>query len=124
MISRMFSSLRSNMIIRSTPGAIPACGGAPNWNALYNAPNLSFNVSLSYPAMSNAFSMISMSWLRTAPDDNSTPLHTISYWYAKISNGSFSFNASNPPCGIENGLCVNPNLPVSSSISYIGKSLM
>ena len=21
------------------PGAIPACGGAPNWNALYNADN-------------------------------------------------------------------------------------
>ena len=42
-----FSSLRKSMIIRSTPGAIPACGGAPYWNAVYNAPNLFFNTSLS-----------------------------------------------------------------------------
>lgn len=47
------------------------------------------------------------------------PLHLY-----RVTDDNGSFNASNPPCGIENGLCVNPNLPVSSSISYIGKSLM
>ena len=30
MTSRMFSSPRRSMIMRSTPGAMPACGGAPN----------------------------------------------------------------------------------------------
>ena len=32
--SLMFSSSVRSIIIRSTPGAIPACGGAPYWNAL------------------------------------------------------------------------------------------
>ena len=33
--------------------------------------------------------MISRSWFRTAPEDSSTPLHTISYWYARISRDPF-----------------------------------
>ena len=41
MTSRIFSSSRSSMTMRSIPGAIPAWGGAPNWNAWYSAPNFS-----------------------------------------------------------------------------------
>ena len=48
--------------------------------------------------------MISGRWFRIAPLDSSTPLQTMSYWKALIVNGSLVFSASNPPCGIENGL--------------------
>ena len=33
-----------------------------------------------YPAISNALTMIFMSWFLTAPDESSIPLQTISYW--------------------------------------------
>src|SRR5512145_426334 len=57
-----------------------------------------------------------------APDDNSTPLQTMSYWNALIVSGSRVSSASSPPCGIENGLWLNSILPVSGFNSYIGKS--
>mgnify|MGYP000941929477 CR=1 FL=1 len=46
----------------------------------YNAPNFSFNTSSSYPAISNALTIICISWFLTAPEESSTPLQTISYW--------------------------------------------
>ena len=57
-----------------------------------------------------------------APDDNSTPLQTMSYWYANTSNGSEDSSVSNPPCGIEKGLWLNSICPDSGFRSYIGKS--
>ena len=48
-------------------------------------------------------------------------MHTKSYWYANISNGSLFSNDSSPPCGIENGLWLKSIVP-SSDNSYIGKS--
>src|SRR5437660_1057209 len=44
----------------------------------------------------------------------------MSYWKARISSGSLVSSASNPPCGIENGLWLNSICPVSSFFSYIG----
>ena len=35
----------------------------------------------------------------------------------------FAYYLASPPCGIENGLCVNPIFLVSGSFSNIGKSL-
>ena len=117
----MFSSSVRSINILSTPGAIPACGGAPYSKALYNAENLFFISSSVYPAISKAFTIISGEWFLTAPEESSIPLHTISYWYAKISKGDFVFKLSNPPCGIEKGLWQKSNFPLSL-ISYIGKS--
>ena len=45
MTSRMLSSPVSSITIRSMPGAMPACGGAPYLNALYKAENLAFRSS-------------------------------------------------------------------------------
>lgn len=39
-----------------------------------------FTSSSPRPTSSNALIMISGSWLRTAPEESSTPLHTRSYW--------------------------------------------
>lgn len=72
--------------------------------------------------ISNAFSMISGSWFRIAPEDSSTPLQTMSYCQPRMSSGSWVCSASRPPCGMENGLCEKSIAPVSSSFSYIGKS--
>ena len=71
--------------------------------------------------------MISGSWLRTAPELSSTPLQTRSYWSAVMVSGSSSPRSaasivSMPPLGIENGLWQNSSSPLSSPISYIGKS--
>src|SRR2546426_7266010 len=67
--------------------------------------------------------MISGRWLRIAPLESSTPLQTMSYWYALIVSGSAPSSASSPPCGIENGLWLNSIRFVSSFSSYIGKSV-
>ena len=71
--------------------------------------------------------MISGSWLRTAPEESSTPLTTRSYWSAVMLSGSISprsafSSVSSPPDGMENGLWQNSSSPLSSPISYIGKS--
>ena len=71
--------------------------------------------------------MISGSWLRTAPEDSSTPLHTRSYWSAVMVRGSISLlmafsMVSSPPLGMEKGLWQNSSSPLSSPISYMGKS--
>lgn len=49
------------------------------------------------------------------------PLHTMSYCQARMSSGSCVFRASSPPCGIENGLWLNPIAPLSF-FSCIGES--
>ena len=108
--------------MRSTPGAMPPCGGAPNWNARCNAPNFFTTSSFVYPAISNALYITSTWWLRIAPDESSMPLQTTSYWYASIVSGSLVSRASRPPCGIENGLCEKMIFPVSGSFSKNGKS--
>ena len=72
--------------------------------------------------MAKAFSITSGRWLRTAPEESSTPLHTTSYWYARISPGSLLSRASRPPWGIENGLWEKSQPPVSGLRSYMGKS--
>ena len=46
-ISRRFSSPASSMTMRSTPGAMPPCGGAPYWKARYMPPNRSSSTSSS-----------------------------------------------------------------------------
>jgi len=38
-ISLIVSASVNIINILSIPNAIPACGGAPNWNAVYKAPN-------------------------------------------------------------------------------------
>ena len=43
--SRMFSSPSINITRRSSPGAIPACGGVPYCNASIKYPNLDFTSS-------------------------------------------------------------------------------
>ena len=77
--SRIFGSSAISITILSNPGAAPACGGVPYWNALYNAPNLFYTSSSGYPAISNAFTIISGLWFLTAPEATSYPLHTTSY---------------------------------------------
>src|SRR5438093_1512526 len=47
--------------------------------------------------------MMSGRWLRIAPLDSSTPLQTMSYWYALIVRGSRVSSASRPPCGFRRG---------------------
>ena len=71
--------------------------------------------------------MISGSWFRTAPELSSTPLHTRSYWNAVMVRGSISpamalSRTSAPPLGMEKGLWQNSSWPLSSPISYMGKS--
>ena len=73
------SSPAINITILSTPGAAPACGGVPYWYALNNAPKRCYTSFFVYPAISNAFTISSGLWLRTAPDAISYPLHTKSY---------------------------------------------
>ena len=68
--------------------------------------------------------MMSGRWLRIAPEDSSTPLHTMSYWNALMVSGSCVFSASSPPCGMLNGLWLKSTCPVSSFSSYIGKSVI
>ena len=41
-------------------------------------------------------------WFLIAPDESSTPLQTISYWYAFKSNGLVKSRFFTSPCGIEN----------------------
>src|SRR3990172_6808867 len=72
--------------------------------------------------MAKALYMISGRWLRIAPLDSSTPLHTMSYWNALTVRGSCVSSAFRPPCGIENGLWLNSMRPLSASRSNIGKS--
>src|ERR1700689_5144856 len=43
--SRRFCSPASSITMRSTPAAMPPCGGAPYWNARYIPPNRSTTVS-------------------------------------------------------------------------------
>src|SRR3546814_10336831 len=64
------------MTMRSTPGADPPCGGAPNLKALIMPAKLVSTSSLLYPAISNALYMMSGLWFRIAPEESSTPLHT------------------------------------------------
>ncbi len=40
-ISRKFVVPQSSITMRSTPAAMPPCGGAPYWNARYMPPNRS-----------------------------------------------------------------------------------
>ena len=68
--------------------------------------------------------MMSGRWLRIAPLDSSTPLHTMSYWKALIVSGSCVSSASSSPCGIENGLWLKTIFFASSSHSYMGKSVI
>src|SRR5882672_12076280 len=63
-----------------------------------------------------------------APDDNSTPLQTMSYWKAVMprmvsrSLGSSDKNFSRGKFGIEKGLCEKSIRFSSSFHSYMGKS--
>src|SRR5215469_4709005 len=63
-----------------------------------------------------------------APEDNSTPLQTMSYWIALMdkivsrSAGSSARNSSGAMFGMENGLWEKSILFSSSFHSYIGKS--
>src|SRR5213595_1911327 len=45
--------------------------------------------------------MMSGRWFLIAPDVSSMPLHTMSYWKARISSGSFVASASMPQGGLE-----------------------
>ena len=45
-------------MILSTPGAIPACGGAPYWNALYNAGNFDSTTDLNFSNESNGLNQL------------------------------------------------------------------
>ena len=67
-ISRIFSSSFKSIKIRSIPGAIPACGGAPYLNASYNYGNFDSTTDSSYPTISNALFNISRLWFLTPPD--------------------------------------------------------
>ena len=91
------------------------------------AGNFFFTSSSPRRTSSKALTMISGSWLRTAPLDSSTPLHTRSYWSAVMVRGSISprsalSSTSIPPAGMEKGLWQNSSSPDSSPISYMGKS--
>src|SRR5262245_65555150 len=72
--------------------------------------------------------MTSGRWLRIAPDDNSTPLQTLSSRRAftdtrlSLSFGSSARSSSTGRFGIENGLWEKSILFSSSFHSYIGKS--
>ncbi len=44
--SRMFGSLQSSITMRSTPGAMPPCGGAPSFSAFSMPPNFASRTSL------------------------------------------------------------------------------
>ena len=59
-------------------------------------------------------------WFRIAPEDSSTPLHTMSYWKALMVSGSWVSRAARPPWGIEKGLWEKSIWPVSSSSSNMG----
>src|SRR6266403_185565 len=72
--------------------------------------------------MPNALNMISGRWLRMAPEQSSMPLQTMSYCQALMVSGSCVSSASNPPCGIENGLWLKSIFFAVSSYSNIGKS--
>src|ERR1051325_8614941 len=79
--------------------------------------------------MAKAFFITSGRWLRIAPDDNSTPLQTMSYWIALMASslsrsaaGSSLRNSSTSMFGIENGLWEKSIFFSSSFHSYIGKS--
>src|SRR5690606_3624188 len=120
--SRILGSSARSITMRSTPGAEPPCGGAPNLNALIMPLKLASTSAWLYPAISNALYMMSGRWFRIAPDDSSTPLQTRSYCQARISSGSLVSSASSSPCGMLKGLWLKSILPVSSSASNMGKS--
>ena len=73
---------------------------APNLKASDNEPNRLTNSSLEYPAISKALIIMSSLWFLIAPEDNSTPLQTISNCQAKISNGFLLFKDSILPVAL------------------------
>src|SRR6476620_5393758 len=65
----MRSSAQSSMTMRSIPGAMPPCGGAPSDKARSMPPNLASSTSSGYPAIANAFFMTSGRWFRIEPQE-------------------------------------------------------
>ena len=64
---------------RSSPHAIPPCGGAPNLSASSRKPNFSLCSFLSIPRTSKTFDWMFSSWILIEPPPISVPFRTMSY---------------------------------------------
>ena len=80
MTSRRFVAPASSMTMRSMPGAMPPCGGAPYWKRVSMPPNLRLHIGLRSPAISKAFTIVSGGGYAPRPTTSSKPLQTMSYW--------------------------------------------
>ena len=133
MTSRMLVWSVSSAAQRSTPSAMPPCGGAPYSNASRMPPNFASCCSGEWPWSANERASSSRVWKRIEPPPSSQPLSARSYWSARArpagSSGSarervarrrrqqrLSPRASTPL----NGLWVASQRRCSSSHWYIG----
>src|SRR3984893_2787108 len=74
--SRMLSAPVISMARRSSPKAMPPCGGAPNLSASSRKPNFLCASSEAIPSRSNTVDCISWRWMRTEPPPISAPFNT------------------------------------------------
>ncbi len=74
--SRIVLSPAMSMTSRSSPGAIPPCGGAPYLNASSRKPNRRSASSSGKPTMLKIRRWIAGSWILIDPEASSTPLQT------------------------------------------------
>src|SRR3984893_13620353 len=74
--SRILSAPVISMARRSSPKAMPPCGGAPNLSASSRKPNFLCASSEAIPSRSNTVDCISWRWMRTEPPPISAPFNT------------------------------------------------
>src|SRR5882672_5075309 len=122
MTSRIDSAPAIMATMRSSPKAIPPCGGAPYCRASSRNPNLCFASSGPIDSARNTFDCTSSRWMRTEPPPISEPFSTMSYALASAAPGSRARRSSWPSLGAVNGWCIAFQRFASSSYSNIGKS--
>src|ERR1700730_14092222 len=74
--SRMLSAPAISMARRSSPKAMPPCGGAPNLSPASRTPNFLCASPEPIPSRSNTVDCPSWGWMRTEPPPISAPFNT------------------------------------------------
>ena len=78
MTSRIESAPAISMTIRSSPNAMPPCGGQPYCSARSRKPNFSSASSSPMSSRSNTAACMAWSWIRIEPPPTSEPFSTMS----------------------------------------------
>src|SRR5580698_3197333 len=86
--SRMDDSPARIITRRSSPSAIPPCGGAPYSNASSRNPKRFLASSSENPSAEKTLACTSRRWIRMDPEPSSTPFSTMSYDFARQRAGS------------------------------------